>query len=333
MAKASSRAAQLARQEIVRKNNEKGGSAASMFSKRSKMTKTQRRLMRAREAGMGKESGGRSNFNEVRKEWGKEAGKEAGKEVGKEGGKRGSSLSKESSSKNSSKSSSKSSSHNKKEGSGGRNVVTSTTKSIKRMERLLDAKKARELGELEEAEEEEREKEGAKEGEKEGEMEVEEAGSDGESEEEEDAPTTEKAKKLGQKDKLAQKQENKKEEKRQRNSRESDKIESVRGPPVNLKTMHSDEWQTTLEGWRPMAELLKAEKSERTSSSTESGCSSFTPYKSRSIWQPFFYDGECSKHLQTLGFQKVLHGAEDFFEKIKDAKFMKKVDLIWDNPP
>ena len=48
---------------------------------------------------------------------------------------------------------------------------------------------------------------------------------------------------------------------------------------------------------------------------------------------PFYYDGACAVHLRSLGFENVIHRDEDFFEKVKDAKFMKRVDLIWDNPP
>jgi len=48
---------------------------------------------------------------------------------------------------------------------------------------------------------------------------------------------------------------------------------------------------------------------------------------------PFYYDGACAEHLRALGFRHVIHQAEDFFVKVKDARFMKKVDLIWDNPP
>ena len=48
---------------------------------------------------------------------------------------------------------------------------------------------------------------------------------------------------------------------------------------------------------------------------------------------PFYYDGECAKHLKELGFERVIHTNEDFFEKIKDKQFMRTVDVIWDNPP
>eukprot|EP00966_Prymnesium_polylepis_P170578 3943329-Prymnesium_polylepis.1 len=74
---------------------------------------------------------------------------------------------------------------------------------------------------------------------------------------------------------------------------------------------------------------------------------------------PFYYDGACAEHLRALGFEHVIHEeAADFFVKarapgargktnvllrrhrsaraclqVKDPKFMKKVDLIWDNPP
>ena len=48
---------------------------------------------------------------------------------------------------------------------------------------------------------------------------------------------------------------------------------------------------------------------------------------------PFYYDGACAEHLRSLGFENVVHRREDFFERVLDAKFLKKIDLIWDNPP
>ena len=48
---------------------------------------------------------------------------------------------------------------------------------------------------------------------------------------------------------------------------------------------------------------------------------------------PFFYDGKCANHLRSLGFKDVVHKQEDFFARVLDAKFLKKIDLIWDNPP
>ena len=79
--------------------------------------------------------------------------------------------------------------------------------------------------------------------------------------------------------------------------------------------MVNDEWQTTLEGWRPISTLL------------------LPILKKKKVWQPFFYDGECAKHLVELGFKHVLHSKEDFFMKIKDPEFMSGVDVIFDNPP
>ena len=37
---------------------------------------------------------------------------------------------------------------------------------------------------------------------------------------------------------------------------------------------------------------------------------------------------------RSLGFGQVVHRPnDDFFSRVRDAKFLKKVDLIWDNPP
>jgi hypothetical protein len=48
---------------------------------------------------------------------------------------------------------------------------------------------------------------------------------------------------------------------------------------------------------------------------------------------PFYYDGKCADHVRSLGFKNVVHRQEDFFVRVLDAKFLAKVDLIWDNPP
>ena len=79
-------------------------------------------------------------------------------------------------------------------------------------------------------------------------------------------------------------------------------------------TVHNDEWQTTRRTWAGVAEH-------------------FAAYKSQCVWMPFFYDGKCAEHLRSLGFSNVVHTDEDFFERVKDARFMKTVDFIWDNPP
>jgi|TARA_B100000524_G_scaffold333482_1_gene221370 hypothetical protein len=95
---------------------------------------------------------------------------------------------------------------------------------------------------------------------------------------------------------------------------------SVYGPPVattsgRLSGGASDEWQTTHRAWCAIADLL-------------------APWRTRRIWMPFYYDGQCAEHLRALGFVNVIHKAgDDFFVKARDPKFLKKVDLIWDNPP
>eukprot|EP00471_Norrisiella_sphaerica_P000334 CAMPEP_0184486452 /NCGR_PEP_ID=MMETSP0113_2-20130426/7947_1 /TAXON_ID=91329 /ORGANISM="Norrisiella sphaerica, Strain BC52" /LENGTH=160 /DNA_ID=CAMNT_0026868345 /DNA_START=624 /DNA_END=1102 /DNA_ORIENTATION=- len=71
---------------------------------------------------------------------------------------------------------------------------------------------------------------------------------------------------------------------------------------------------TTLESWRNIAYL-------------------FQDFKSKNVWMPFYYDGQCAKHLRKLGFKKVVHKKQDFFDKLGDVDFMDSVDLIWDNPP
>jgi len=93
------------------------------------------------------------------------------------------------------------------------------------------------------------------------------------------------------------------------------KLECHYGPPVGIKTMVNDEWQTCHSAWEALVPIFG------------------TAIQKKCIWQPFFYDGECKKHLEVLGFTDVVHTSDDFFVKVKDKKFMKKVDLIWDNPP
>uniref|UniRef100_A0A6B2LLZ6 Uncharacterized protein n=1 Tax=Arcella intermedia TaxID=1963864 RepID=A0A6B2LLZ6_9EUKA len=59
----------------------------------------------------------------------------------------------------------------------------------------------------------------------------------------------------------------------------------------------------------------------------------FEGWKGKCIWQPFYYDGQCANYLRELNFRKVIHEPLDFFERVKDNKFMSKVDIIIDNPP
>jgi len=92
------------------------------------------------------------------------------------------------------------------------------------------------------------------------------------------------------------------------------KKESTYGPCVGTASMVNDEWQTCYESWEAMSGIMEKFKSQR-------------------VWQPFYYDGECAKHLSMLGFTNVVHTQNDFFKQTKDTTFMKDVDVIWDNPP
>lgn len=78
--------------------------------------------------------------------------------------------------------------------------------------------------------------------------------------------------------------------------------------------IENDEWQTTRRSWEAVA-------------------AHFCAWKAKRIWMPFYYDGKCAEHLRSLGFAHVIHERADFFERVRDAKFMATVDLIWDNPP
>ena len=95
---------------------------------------------------------------------------------------------------------------------------------------------------------------------------------------------------------------------------------STKGPPVATTSgrlsgsVSNDEWQTTRRTWASIADF-------------------FAAYKQRQVWMPFYYDGECAKHLRSLGFTSVVHEDADFFERVKDSKFMKSIDIIIDNPP
>jgi hypothetical protein len=86
-------------------------------------------------------------------------------------------------------------------------------------------------------------------------------------------------------------------------------------PTQAFERIRNDEWSTCKDTWGDIAHLLES-------------------FKRRCIWQPFYYDGECAKHLNELGFKNVVHEPNvDFFERVQDEDFLNKVDLIWDNPP
>ena len=76
----------------------------------------------------------------------------------------------------------------------------------------------------------------------------------------------------------------------------------------------SDEWQTCKESWIELTPLISRFKSQR-------------------VWMPFWYDGECAKHLRACGFKHVYHKKRDFFALAKDPGFLSQVDVIIDNPP
>uniref|UniRef100_A0A7S2X8N7 Uncharacterized protein n=1 Tax=Lotharella oceanica TaxID=641309 RepID=A0A7S2X8N7_9EUKA len=85
-------------------------------------------------------------------------------------------------------------------------------------------------------------------------------------------------------------------------------------PSAKKLSVINDEWQTCLKSWEDIAPL-------------------FQSYRKKKIWMPFYYDGECAKHLRSLGFKDVYHKKQDFFQKLSDTAFVQSVDLIWDNPP
>ena len=97
---------------------------------------------------------------------------------------------------------------------------------------------------------------------------------------------------------------------------------STRGPPVATTSGRlgggagaSDDWQTARRSWAAIAEVLGPAAREKR------------------IWMPFYYDGACAEHLRELGFTRVHHKREDFFVQVRNPKFLRKVDLILDNPP
>ena len=97
---------------------------------------------------------------------------------------------------------------------------------------------------------------------------------------------------------------------------------SEHGPPVRTISGHlgggsgaSDDWQTTARSWAAIAGIIKR-------------------YRAKQLWMPFYYDGQCAEHVRALGFSHVHHRpGEDFFIKAREAKFLKSIDLILDNPP
>lgn len=94
----------------------------------------------------------------------------------------------------------------------------------------------------------------------------------------------------------------------------SGRLSSSAPAPIGGLTIANDEWQTTRRSWEAVAPH-------------------FAAWKSKRVWMPFYYDGVCAEHLRSLGFERVIHERADFFERVKDARFMQGVDLIWDNPP
>mmetsp|Transcript_5577 Transcript_5577/g.18908 ORF Transcript_5577/g.18908 Transcript_5577/m.18908 type:complete len:287 (+) Transcript_5577:918-1778(+) len=95
----------------------------------------------------------------------------------------------------------------------------------------------------------------------------------------------------------------------------------VRGPPMrtvsgrmSMRTVENDEWQTTKRTWAQLAPVLGQ-------------------WQASMVWMPFYYDGECQRHLRECGFSAVIHRDEDFFTLVRDASFMAGVDIIVDNPP
>eukprot|EP00793_Prasinoderma_coloniale_P000970 PRCOL_00007060-RA len=95
---------------------------------------------------------------------------------------------------------------------------------------------------------------------------------------------------------------------------------STHGPPTRtssgaLSAGASDDWETLPSAWSAVAPHLAA-------------------YRARRVWMPFYYNGRCAEHLRALGFEDVVHErGVDFFERVKDKRFMRSVDLILDNPP
>lgn len=95
----------------------------------------------------------------------------------------------------------------------------------------------------------------------------------------------------------------------------------ITGPPtrtasgaLGFAAGASDDWQTCPSAWAALAPHVRK-------------------YAAKRVWQPFYYDGKCAEHLRELGFSDVVHEKRDFFERVTDKKFLKKVDVIMDNPP
>jgi len=91
--------------------------------------------------------------------------------------------------------------------------------------------------------------------------------------------------------------------------------EARRAPVARPPPHAASQWQTTAEAWGELTPLL-------------------SHWQEKRVWQPFYYDGLCAEHLRALGFSRVLHEeGVDFFERVREASFLRKVDIIVDNPP
>ena len=128
-----------------------------------------------------------------------------------------------------------------------------------------------------------------------------------------------------------------------------------RGPPVAPSSgllsgsLVNDEWQTVRRSWYDLHDAFPL-RPHPCAPNCSGTCARntyralpnvgraqvaevFAGYRSKRVWMPFYYDGKCAEHLHSLGFENVVHRQEDFFERVLDKKFLKTVDLIWDNPP
>ena len=77
-----------------------------------------------------------------------------------------------------------------------------------------------------------------------------------------------------------------------------------------------DEWATSERAWASLFGVLER-----------------NGYAKKKLWAPFVYDGEAGRRMRRAGFERVVHRRADFFERVRDAVFVRSLDAVVDNPP
>jgi len=88
------------------------------------------------------------------------------------------------------------------------------------------------------------------------------------------------------------------------------------GSTSGRMSVEDDEWATATRTWASLFRVLDA-----------------NGYKRKKIWAPFVYDELAGRRMKEAGFERVVHKRWDFFQRVRDAPFVKSLDCVVDNPP